>query len=241
MLLCPLLSLITSDPIFAAAGVVRCVRALLNIGKSTAPTVLHNFLWAPCWTSPRQNPLKMMHVKICGLKAQEVEWMRLLLFTLLVERAELHIWLTPLCLERDAEWSAWFAQISGSKAQANWECWRLESDFQRICPCCAGALRNTVAHSFFNILQETDKVSPYPPDRYDGKKHEAGATKHDRTGAVTLFVGNLPFSVTEDKLRYLCKNQQVILTSGVACFSSPDSQYFLYLDFFLGFRGACVI
>jgi predicted Zn finger-like uncharacterized protein len=74
---------------------------------------------------------------------------------------------------------------------------------KKKCPCSGcGGFTDHLAHSFLNVLQETDKVSPYPPDRYDGKKFESGATKHDRTGAVTLFVGNLPFSVTEDKLRY---------------------------------------
>jgi hypothetical protein len=53
----------------------------------------------------------------------------------------------------------------------------------------------------FMFLQESDTVNPFPTEKYQGRKHETGTTKHDRAGAVTLFVGNLPFSVTEEKLR----------------------------------------
>lgn len=52
-------------------------------------------------------------------------------------------------------------------------------------------------------MQKTDKVKPFPADDWQSKREQMGdiVTRHKRTGAVTLFVGNMPFSVTEEKLK----------------------------------------
>ena len=57
-------------------------------------------------------------------------------------------------------------------------------------------------------LRAGHSFEPFPVEQYkaggmsrDGGKAPAGVVKHTRTGAVTLFVGNMPFSMTEDKIR----------------------------------------
>ena len=59
-------------------------------------------------------------------------------------------------------------------------------------------------------LRSGYSVQKFDVDAYAGGKKQQGAgsggpangaLRHTRTGAVTLFVGNMPFSVNEDKLR----------------------------------------
>lgn len=52
------------------------------------------------------------------------------------------------------------------------------------------------------MRQDDYKTKPYPVEQYKGRVHTPIVTKHERKGAVTLFVGNMPFSITEDKMRY---------------------------------------
>lgn len=56
---------------------------------------------------------------------------------------------------------------------------------------------------FLTCLQKSDKVKPFPVDQWKLNKEKLGniVTKHERKGAVTLFVGNMPFSITEEKLK----------------------------------------
>jgi predicted Zn finger-like uncharacterized protein len=59
-----------------------------------------------------------------------------------------------------------------------------------------------------NTLRAGYSLEPFPVEQYkaggmsrDGGRAPAGVVKHTRTGAVTLFVGNMPFSMTEEKIR----------------------------------------
>ena len=70
-----------------------------------------------------------------------------------------------------------------------------------------------------NTLRAGFALEPFPVEQYkaggmvrdsnarDGGGNRGppagGVLKHTRTGAVTLFVGNMPFSMSDDKIRYL--------------------------------------
>eukprot|EP00282_Hemiselmis_andersenii_P041776 CAMPEP_0172067922 /NCGR_PEP_ID=MMETSP1043-20130122/11944_1 /TAXON_ID=464988 /ORGANISM="Hemiselmis andersenii, Strain CCMP441" /LENGTH=258 /DNA_ID=CAMNT_0012728163 /DNA_START=41 /DNA_END=814 /DNA_ORIENTATION=+ len=68
-------------------------------------------------------------------------------------------------------------------------------------------------------VRSSDKVQPFPVEEFKERQKALGnvVTRHDRKGAVTLFVGNMPFSITEDKLKGVFEEYGEVASISIIC------------------------